>query len=73
MTNAAPIVTQTAYQKEVFWRDDLRMFFLSWSRRARKSTTFSHWSLRSNMENPGNLNVFVSCNLTACAELLLKE
>ena len=73
MTNAAPIVTQTAYQKEVFWRDDLRMFFLSWSRRARKSTTFSHWSLRSNMENPGNLNVFVSCNLTAGAELLLKE
>lgn len=68
-----PLIEQTPYQREVFWRDDLRMFFLSWSRRARKSTTFAHWSLRSNMETPGNLNVFVSCNLTAGAELLLKE
>lgn len=61
------------YQAEVFWRDDLRLRFLSWCRRARKSTTMAYRALRANMERPGNLNVFVSCNLLASKEALLKE
>ena len=68
-----PIIRLTAYQREAFWQRQVRMMFLSWSRRARKSTTLCYRALDSNMETPGNLNVVVSCNKAAGAEVLFKQ
>lgn len=68
-----PIIRLTAYQEEAFWQRAARVMFLSWSRRARKSTTLCYRALESNMEEPGNLNIIVSCNKAAGAEVLYKQ
>ena len=74
MTTAAqPLIRLTPYQSQAFWKRDQRLFFLSWSRRARKSTTLCYRALDSNLEEPGNLNIVVSCNKAAGAEVLYKQ
>lgn len=71
--NTQPLITLTPYQEEAFWQRQARVFFMSWSRRARKSTTMCYRALDSNLEERGNLNIVVSCNKAAGAEVLYKQ
>ncbi|MGC3991612.1 MAG: hypothetical protein QM796_18375 [Chthoniobacteraceae bacterium] len=73
MLNSPPLLSLRAYQREVFWRDDLRRCGLSWKRQDGKSTTLAGVGLRRMMEHPGRLVIFSSASILLGTEFIRKE
>ncbi len=69
----APLVNLRPYQLPVFWRDDLRLMALCWSRQKGKSHTLASKQLRRMMENPGLLCVYASASLNMGREIVEKN
>ena len=70
---ADPFIKLRPWSESPFWRDDIRLQVWSWARRSGKSFTMAARAMRLNMENPGNLNAYLSANLRLGGEFLLKE